>query len=509
MATALPELEGGEPRGLRRSCEAAVPDAGREPQLGEVKLCSEPGAPHGAVLRGTLAGLASNGSSESVPHAASPNAGVEPPKRLCSGPTRAAVDAIMAEECREWVAKVVGEAYNAEVLRAANFVDALRSGVVLHVLLQKLRDPPVPEEALHVPKRATGFYARDNVVTFLAKAAAAYQLVEAQLFTDSDLCDGKNDRAVVTCLLAIARIAYTRGSTKLAPAVVIYEQEIDARWRNVSQQQLDDLLREAEEEEVEAETAPTEQPQPAPILQEEASAAVANAADPGEGGEQTGKSEESPIELDEGATIPSAPEEAAETTVATATRITNCEPPTDTEEKTTGVAASAVQAATCEKKGGTVFYLRGGVIGKDPRKLGPAAAPKSKTTTTTTTTTVPAKPEAEPRLGKAKTDVRKVNLSEAPMYNPRRWDEIDTRLSIVLNTHFVKFPYSQIRFRRLSANPGEYVVYHRLTGHKQLLLARILQGRLMIRQSSRITSGASNWEELRPWLTRYEEESQR
>ncbi|RNF03058.1 hypothetical protein TraAM80_06064 [Trypanosoma rangeli] len=491
-------------------------DVGRQSQSSEVRQCSGSDAPRHVLPQCMGESRAPDGSSENTSPSVSLNASLGPPKRLCAGPTRAAVDAIMAEECREWVAKVVGAAYNTEVLREANFVDALRSGVVLLVLLQKLRDPPVPDESLQVPKRTTGFYARDNVVTFLEKAAAAYHLVEAQLFTDSDLCDGKNDRAVVTCLLAIARIAYARGSTKLAPAMIVYEQEIDAKWKNVSQQQIDELIREAEASEVESEEPPaadegqyvgncavetsTGRLQLTSIVYE-APTGMLSAVN-AKGGEEGGTCEEVPIDLGEGATAPSVPEETMATTTM-ATMVTTGEPSVDVEGKTIGVVNAALLAKTREKKGGTVFYLRGGAIGKNLRELRTAPVPVS---TSKKTPTVSAKLEGQPKPGKPESNARKVNLSVVPKYYPRRGDEIDMRLSVILNTHFVHCPHSPIRFRRLSANSGEYVVYHRITGHKRLVLARILQGRLMIRQSGSITSGAPAWEELRSWLTRYEKE---
>ncbi|CBZ26351.1 conserved hypothetical protein [Leishmania mexicana MHOM/GT/2001/U1103] len=172
-----------------------------------------------------------------------------PPSKLSGAPTREDLDEIIAEEVREWVAKMVGVKYNADVLSMPNFVDALRSGVVLHVLLQKMESPPVSDEDLKLPKRTTGFFVRDNVATFLTTAKRRYNLVDAQLFTVSDLVDGKNDRQVVTCVMSIARIAYSGGTIKDAPNIIMYEHEIEQQQNRLTRLDLDRIVQEAEADE--------------------------------------------------------------------------------------------------------------------------------------------------------------------------------------------------------------------------------------------------------------------
>ncbi|KPI85600.1 hypothetical protein ABL78_5338 [Leptomonas seymouri] len=168
-----------------------------------------------------------------------------PPSSLCAPPTQENLDEIMSEEVREWLAKILGETYNRDVLAMANFIDALRNGVLLHVLLQKMEDPPVADAALKLPKRSTGFFIRDNVATFLKEAKNRFHLVDAQLFTDSDLVDGKSDRQVVTCLMAMARIAYSAGTIKLAPSIIMYEREIEQRSAQLTKKELDRIVSEA------------------------------------------------------------------------------------------------------------------------------------------------------------------------------------------------------------------------------------------------------------------------
>ncbi|CAG9584044.1 conserved hypothetical protein [Leishmania major strain Friedlin] len=172
-----------------------------------------------------------------------------PPSKLSGAPTREDLDEIIAEEVREWVAKMVGVKHNADVWSMPNFVDALRSGVLLHVLLQKMESPPVSDEDLKLPKRTTGFFVRDNVATFLTTAKSRYDLVDAQLFTVSDLVDGKNDRQVVTCLMSIARIAYSAGAIKDAPNIIVYEHEIEQQQNRLTRLDLDRIVQEAEADE--------------------------------------------------------------------------------------------------------------------------------------------------------------------------------------------------------------------------------------------------------------------
>lgn len=163
--------------------------------------------------------------------------------------SRQAVDEVMAEEVREWVAKVIGDKHNAEVLAAPNFVDALRNGVVLHILLQKMTEPPVPDDELVIPKRTTGFFARDNVTSFLVKVKKQFNLRDAQMFNNSDLCDSKDDRQVITCLLSMARIAYSQGCVRIAPTIVMMEKEIETHATRLTSADIDRIVQEAKRKE--------------------------------------------------------------------------------------------------------------------------------------------------------------------------------------------------------------------------------------------------------------------
>uniref|UniRef100_A0A0A9XFD9 GAS2-like protein 1 n=1 Tax=Lygus hesperus TaxID=30085 RepID=A0A0A9XFD9_LYGHE len=130
------------------------------------------------------------------------------------------------------------------------FVDLLRDGVLLHVLLQKLQTPPVTDTEIKLPRRTTGFFAQDNVSSFLQRAQAMFGLHDAELFTSNDLCQGKNDRQVVTFLLSLAREAYARGATTHLPRLVQYEREIDERRRNLRQAEVEESVMAADAENV-------------------------------------------------------------------------------------------------------------------------------------------------------------------------------------------------------------------------------------------------------------------
>ncbi|KAG5465076.1 hypothetical protein LSCM4_00528 [Leishmania orientalis] len=200
-----------------------------------------------ACLAGNALPAASGDASKGEPNSSIVLA--RPPNWLSAAPTRKNLDEVMAEEVREWLAKIVGDRFNSDVLSLPNFIDALRSGVLLHVLMQKMESPPVADEELKLPKRATGFFIRDNVAAFLTAAKTRYQLIDAQLFTVSDLVDSKNDRQVVTCLMSIARIAYSAGTIKIAPNIIVFEHEIEQQQSRLTRTDLDRIVQEAEADE--------------------------------------------------------------------------------------------------------------------------------------------------------------------------------------------------------------------------------------------------------------------
>lgn len=143
------------------------------------------------------------------------------------------IDKIMSEEVREWLVQVLGDDFSEEVKSSANVVDSLRNGVLLCVLMQKLKNPSIEKVDIKLPKSSVGFFARENVAKFLQQAAPHFNIRPEVMFTDADLCDSKSDRQVVTCLLSIAGISYRTGGGA-APAIVLYDKEIEEQAKQVS-----------------------------------------------------------------------------------------------------------------------------------------------------------------------------------------------------------------------------------------------------------------------------------
>lgn len=192
------------------------------------------------------------------------------PKRaraLSITPNRCAVDRIMEAECREWLASTLGDLCPPDLKTAENLADTLRDGVVLQILLQKLNNPALTE--VKRPKN-TGFYARDNISRFIqAVRREPFNLRDEVMFDDSDLCDGKNDRAVITALLALAKIAYRKG-VSAAPSIVRFDAEIDEQVKNLKEDEIDQAIAEATAEEAQqGSNAPQNPPAIDPAILEE------------------------------------------------------------------------------------------------------------------------------------------------------------------------------------------------------------------------------------------------
>ena len=184
---------------------------------------------------------------------------------------RAKIDEIMCDELRDWLVAVLGDDFNSDVKTAPNVVDCLRDGSLLTVLAQKIKNPAIRKDEVKLPRSTQGFFARENVSRFLKEASSLFKLRPEVLFTDADLCDKKSDRAVVNCLLAVASAAYRTGAVTAAPAVVVYDKEIEEQTQLVNddaveqamqeQNERDDALMETDEILVdEAETADDEPP---------------------------------------------------------------------------------------------------------------------------------------------------------------------------------------------------------------------------------------------------------
>ncbi|KAG8344301.1 Calponin like (CH) domain [Trypanosoma vivax] len=422
-------------------------------------------------------------------------------KRLNVSVTRDAKNQMMADECRQWVAAVVGDAYNTEVLQMDNFIDALRNGVVLLVLLQKLRNPPVPDSELNVPKRTTGFFARDNVHRFLKQAATMYNLAESELFTDSDLCDGKDDRAVITCLLSIARIAYARGWVDVAPSTVVNELEASVKMKQIAVQEEreeavegkeemeeEERIQEKGEEEEQEEELLISTPKIVDRLDEELYA-VGCETKSEEGLLKSVKESSSPV----GGRVSIEVTEGVLNGIPTAENGNGC----DGDDEACGVQVEVVSGRSCTKLRKSDQRKRKKIC-STPVSL---VRERSKSTSITL-----AKPSVQRQEAMAVSIEKPVQeTSRAPVYRPRRWDKIDILLSAVVNAYFDVHRFSSIRLRRLSGRMGQYMAYHLSKERKQMLHVNIVQGKVMAHTViNGMSTETAEWYELRVWLEWYE-----
>ncbi|EPY20334.1 hypothetical protein AGDE_14734 [Angomonas deanei] len=364
--------------------------------------------------------------------------------KLTATTTREAMDKIVTEEIREWVAIMVGSNYNTAVLQEENFCDAIRDGIVLNVLLQKMRNPPVPDEALKVPKKATGFFMRDNVNNFLIEAKKEYNLKDAQVFIESDLCDKKNERQVITCLMSIARLAYNRGDIPLAPSIIMYEKEIDTNASKLNDEELGKLVEEAEKADEEVEE-----------VEEVEEEVAGDAAAPGD---------TSFTSCVSGASSHEEPKEA--TPVEQDAKKEEEEKKPNTPQKPEPTEAEKKSA---EEKG--VFYLRDGQLGV----------------------------KVDGEIKKRPVMIRKRmprNLEEsaAPQYYSKHWDGVDVAVGVCVNEHYKKYPESRLRLRGIASTAGEYVLYSRGSTTRRQLYIRILQRQPFVRKSQ--GPGGPSWVSL-------------
>ena len=142
-------------------------------------------------------------------------------KPIAPMPCKQTAELVMREELREWLVGMVGDYFSFSAAAGgllngghrlqseANVCDSLRDGAVLAVLQQRLRKPNIAAEDIRKP-RTVGFFGRENTSIFINFCRKEFEMRDEMLFTDSDLCDAKNDRLAVNCLLAVAAIVYRR-----------------------------------------------------------------------------------------------------------------------------------------------------------------------------------------------------------------------------------------------------------------------------------------------------------
>jgi hypothetical protein len=105
-----------------------------------------------------------------------------------------------------------------------NLLDTLSSGVLLCKLILRI-DPKTAMPKIHESATAGSFFAHDNVKNFL-KACVTLGVSEHVLFESAALVTAeKNQRAVVHCILALAKVATKYGIAP--PEIVKMEIELD------------------------------------------------------------------------------------------------------------------------------------------------------------------------------------------------------------------------------------------------------------------------------------------
>jgi hypothetical protein len=89
-------------------------------------------------------------------------------------------------------------------------------------------------------------YDHDNISQFLLHATELCNLPDHLIFASVDLVDAKNDRAVVTCLLAVGRWALDAG--RCAPQLATLDREIEQQLQDVKEGDIDAAINAAEDD---------------------------------------------------------------------------------------------------------------------------------------------------------------------------------------------------------------------------------------------------------------------
>jgi len=126
---------------------------------------------------------------------------------------------ILTEEVVRWLNPILNLSMTKE-----NLLDTLSSGVLLCKLIIRI-DPKLSMPKIHENAISGSFFAHDNVKNFL-KACVSLGVSQHVLFESGALVSAeKNQRAVVHCILALAKVATKYGIAP--PEIVKMEMELD------------------------------------------------------------------------------------------------------------------------------------------------------------------------------------------------------------------------------------------------------------------------------------------
>jgi len=113
-------------------------------------------------------------------------------------------DPALESEAQAWVEAVNGEKFP----KGVAYEDALKDGIILCKLINKLKPGSVPK----ITTKGGGFALRENVSAF-CNAARAYGVPDNELFQTVDLFEKKNIGQVTLAIHALGRFAQKNGFT--------------------------------------------------------------------------------------------------------------------------------------------------------------------------------------------------------------------------------------------------------------------------------------------------------
>jgi hypothetical protein len=161
---------------------------------------------------------------------------------------KAKTDDVLKEQIRSWILETLECASDRIELQtlvsSVNPIDALRDGVVLSWLMAKLKDPR--KQTMPAAKRGSKYVILDTVTVFLQDAQRLGALDQGTVFSPVDLVESKNDRAVVTALLALGRWALDNGH--VAPRVATFDREIEQQQMAITERDIEAAIGAAEDD---------------------------------------------------------------------------------------------------------------------------------------------------------------------------------------------------------------------------------------------------------------------
>lgn len=128
-------------------------------------------------------------------------------------------DSLLREEVVEWLNRLLPRP---QPIRVEHAMADLSDGSILCELANLF---PFRKIVYVKSARQSSFQARDNIAQFLLRLRNDLKMKDVQLFEVADLVDGRSERSVVNCLMALSRLGAAYGMDP--PPLVRAEIEID------------------------------------------------------------------------------------------------------------------------------------------------------------------------------------------------------------------------------------------------------------------------------------------